>query len=121
MKNDNIDESALVRLLETIGGDVEDLRELIDDYAEDAPALVGAISAAAEQGDTEALRIAAHTLKSNARDFGAVRLSALCESLEHACREGVPNDAKAAADEISAADSAARRALCEVDLDALAN
>ncbi len=121
MKDNNIDESALVRLLETIGGDMDDLRELIDDYSEDAPALVGTINAAVEKGDTEALRIAAHTLKSNARDFGAIRLSALCENLEHACREGMPNDAKAAADEISAADSEARRALCHVDLDALVN
>ena len=121
MTGESLDLTALGRLLETIGGDMDDLRELIEDYLEDAPALVGTISAAVEKGDTEALRIAAHTLKSNARDFGAARVSALCESLEHACREGMPNDAKAAADEISAADSEARRALCEIDLDSLIN
>ena len=41
-------------------------------------------------GDVDRLRIAAHTLKSNARDFGALGLSSLCEALEIAARAPWP-------------------------------
>lgn len=120
MTDDVIDTTALTRLLQTIGGDVDDLRELVDDYEEDAPALVAVILEAAGAGDDEAMRVAAHALKSNARDFGAACLSDLCEDLERACREGGPVDAMRAAEKIAAVEREARCALGEVDLDALA-
>ena len=119
MSDDAIDTAALARLLQAIGGDVDDLRELVGDYEQDAPALVAAIAEAARSGDEEAMRVAAHSLKSNARDFGAVRLSKLCEDLERACHEGGPSDAARAAEEIAAAEREARRGLGEVDLAAL--
>lgn len=119
MTDDFIDRAALRRLLETIGGDVEDLLELVGDYAEDAPKLVEEIRAAARAGDADAMRIAAHTLKSNARDFGAFRLAALCQRLEQDCREHLPADPDAAVIEIAAAEAEAQAALSEVDLAAL--
>ncbi len=95
MSGEAIDLGALRRLLNVIGGEREDLQELIDDFIDTAPTLVSKMRAASDAGDWDALRIAAHTLKSNARDFGAVRLAELCEVLERECRTGEvskPND-----------------------------
>lgn len=119
MDEQTIDRDALKRLLELLGSDPAELRDLLDDYNEDAPELARRIMEAAEGGDLEALRIAAHTLKSNARDFGALRLSALCAELELACASGNPTDPGGAAEEISRAEEQARRALAEIRLDGL--
>ena len=109
-----IDIAALRHLLEAIGGDPEDLDELFEDYRSEAPDLVAQISEAAAAGDLERLRIAAHTLKSNARDFGSMRLSALCEELEHECRTGAVANPLGMAETIAAAEIAARQALGEI-------
>jgi len=116
--NDNvIDRAAVQRLLELIGGDPEDLEELLEDFREAAPELAGQIVAAADAGDLDALRIAAHTLKSNARDFGAMQLATLCEALERDCRDGAVSDAPAKAAAIARAEAAVQLALREVTAD----
>ena len=114
MAGEIIDLAALRRLLEAIGGDAEDLDELFEDYRSEAPELAAKISQAAAGGDLEGLRFAAHTLKSNARDFGATSLSALCENLEHECRSGAVADPLGMAETIAVAESAARQALGEI-------
>lgn len=119
MEEQPIDRDALKRLLELLGGDPAELADLLDDYNEDAPDLARRILAAAEHGDHEALRIATHTLKSNARDFGALRLSTLCAELEHACAADALTDPGCAAEEIFRAEEEARRALAEIRLDDL--
>jgi HPt (histidine-containing phosphotransfer) domain-containing protein len=120
MINETIDVEALRRLLKLIGDDAEDLRDLVDEFLETAPELSALISIAADTGDRNALRIAAHTLKSNARDFGAMRLSQLCATLENACRSEGAFDTKAAAAEIAREEAVARDALGAIPLDALA-
>jgi histidine phosphotransfer protein HptB len=102
---------ALKRLLEVIGGDHADLSELIDDFVGGAPELVAQMQAASAAGDTTALTRAAHTLKSNAQDFGAVRLAAMCAELERASREGAVPDAAASIEAIAQEEAMARRAL----------
>ncbi|MEQ8651009.1 MAG: Hpt domain-containing protein [Kiloniellales bacterium] len=82
-----IDKAALERLLDVIGGESEDLQELIDDFIDNAPNLAGKIESAGGAGDWDSVRIAAHTLKSNARDFGAIQLADLCASLEQQCKD----------------------------------
>ncbi len=119
MTDTAIDRNALSRLLEVIGGDTGDLAELLEDYRATAPDLAGQIGAAAAAGDTESLRIAAHTLKSNARDFGATRLAALCQALELECREGAPADPSGAAAAIAAEEETARAALAQIDIRSL--
>jgi HPt (histidine-containing phosphotransfer) domain-containing protein len=119
MSDGKIDTDALQRLLRLIGGDTEDLRELVDEFLQTAPDLAASISEAAATGDRDALRIAAHTLKSNARDFGAIHLSELCAALEGACRADGPLDASAAAEDIAREEKAARSTLANLELDAL--
>ena len=55
---------------------------MIDTFLSDAPALVATLRTTYEEGDTEGLRRAAHTLKSNGQTFGAGRFSELCRELE---------------------------------------
>ncbi len=112
-----IDRAALKRLLTVIGGDEEDLAELVEDFNESAPALATTISEAAQSGDRDAMRIAAHTLKSNARDFGAMHLSKLCEAMERALKEEAPESLGWAAEEIAAQTTQALAALSEVSLE----
>ena len=112
-----IDRAALKRLLTVIGGDEEDLAELVDDFSDSAPALAKTISEAMQSGDSDAMRIAAHTLKSNARDFGAVHLSKLCEAMERALKEETPESLGWAAEEIATQTAEAVTALAEVSLE----
>jgi HPt (histidine-containing phosphotransfer) domain-containing protein len=66
------------RALERLGATPEDrefVAELVDAFLRDAPALLETL----RDGD---VRRAAHTLKSNARPFGATRLAELCQELE---------------------------------------
>jgi HPt (histidine-containing phosphotransfer) domain-containing protein len=95
-----IDRTAIDRLLEVIGGDREDLAELIDDFRSETPRLLTRMQAAAASQDLGELRIVSHSLKSNGRDFGAIRLTALCEQLEHACRDGAVDDPQERVDAI---------------------
>ena len=89
MSNDVIDQAALEKLLSAIGGDVEDLDELIDDFTIEGPDLVAKLNESANSQDWNQMRISAHSLKSNAREFGAIELGNLCQSLEQACQAEV--------------------------------
>ena len=116
MESGDIDPTALKRLLEVVGGDLEELEDLRNDYLEDAPDLAQRLLDAASRGDLTALRIAAHTLKSIARDFGAARLAELCATLEKACIEGGPEDPLGLAKRIRDEEDSARRALSGLNL-----
>ena len=83
-----LDAKALETLLEVIGGDRSSMTELIESFEGEAPRLMQQMQVASAAENLEALRRAAHTMKSSARDFGAVELSRLCEILEHQCRVG---------------------------------
>lgn len=112
-----IDHTALCRLLKVVGNDPDELAELVSDYIEDAPELASRIAEAAAIGDRDAFRISAHTLKSNARDFGAVHLSELCAAAEAASSSTADTaDLSAAASEIVRAEHAARQAIAAVKL-----
>lgn len=85
-----LDQDAIRNLLDVIGGDRADLVDLIASFLDEAPQILDSMVAAAKAGDVATLRRAAHTLKSNARDFGAAELARQCASLEAdlAGREG---------------------------------
>jgi CheY-like chemotaxis protein len=92
---DEVDDPGPVDLaeLEAAVGDPTFVRELISTFLKDAPGLVGELRSSFEQGDLEELRRAAHTLKSNARTFGATGLAALSEELELSAQPGTLADA----------------------------
>jgi len=83
---DGLDAHAIDSLRE-LGGDGF-VVEVIDTFLSDAPVLVVTLRTTHEQGDQEALRRAAHTLKSNGEIFGARRFSELCRELEAHARSG---------------------------------
>jgi signal transduction histidine kinase/DNA-binding response OmpR family regulator/tetratricopeptide (TPR) repeat protein len=77
-----LDPSALERLRELAGGDDEFVVDMIDTFLHDAPGMTRDMRSALASGDAAALRRAAHSLKSNSRDFGAPALSEMCLELE---------------------------------------
>lgn len=108
-----INEKSLARLKEVIGGSSEMLHELIDDFEATTPVLLQSIKAAIGANDWAALRIASHSLKSNAREFGAEVLADLCATLEKQAREENVQNADAQTEQIEAGLADARRALRE--------
>ena len=81
---------AMDKLLGTIGGDPELLCELIESYLTEATALTENFKRAVADMDSKAIRMAAHTIKSSARDFGGIELAELCQKVENAASgEGI--------------------------------
>jgi PAS domain S-box-containing protein len=74
--------------IEAAVGDPVFVRELISTFLNDAPGLVGTLRSSLEQRNSEELRRAAHTLKSNGRTFGAIELASLSEELEFSAHRG---------------------------------
>lgn len=114
LTNETINLVALRRLLNAIGGDCEDLTELVEEYAVGAPSLVAKMRDGADLSDWVGVFQAAHTLKSNARDMGAIRLSELCEALEKEARAGPVFWVKERVAEIAAEEETARQALLQM-------
>ncbi len=65
------------------GGDDAFLVELIQTFLEEAPQLMDRMKTAVAENDAAGLRLAAHSLKSNAADFGAMPLTDQCQKLEN--------------------------------------
>jgi HPt (histidine-containing phosphotransfer) domain-containing protein len=61
---------------------------VVDTFLTTAPATVAELAAAREREDLDALRRAAHTLKSNAATFAAAALEQLSRELESLAAEG---------------------------------
>jgi signal transduction histidine kinase/CheY-like chemotaxis protein/HPt (histidine-containing phosphotransfer) domain-containing protein len=78
-----LDPAALSQLRET-AGEASVMRELIDAFLQNAPSLMGELTS----DEAEDVRRAAHTLKSNARTFGAIELADVCQKLEERARAG---------------------------------
>jgi HPt (histidine-containing phosphotransfer) domain-containing protein len=91
MADGPIDEATLERLASSCGGGAEGwafVRELIDTFLDEAPAQLAALRTAVEQSDSDQARLAAHTLKSNGANFGAVAFTEACRELEAASTRG---------------------------------
>jgi HPt (histidine-containing phosphotransfer) domain-containing protein len=72
-------------LKEMMGDDF--IGELVDTYLQDSPELFQQMHQALDAQDAESFRRAAHSLKSNSANFGAMQLSALARELEMMGRE----------------------------------
>lgn len=108
---------ALRKLKDMIGGDSEDLAELVDDFVNAFPEQMTQMRAQSESRDWGTLRITAHSCKSNARDMGATELSQLCADLELQCRKGAPVAPDVQLDGIARSGADAIAALKRLDLD----
>ncbi len=87
-ENNIIDRTVLDGLLESFGGDMEFLGEMLDTFFEDSPRQLEAARTGLAAGDAEAVRRAAHSLKSNCANFGALVLSGQCRELEMLAKAG---------------------------------
>jgi PAS domain S-box-containing protein len=83
---DRVLDPAALEQLRAGAGDAAFIAELVDTFARDAPALLDALRHALGDADAEEVRRGAHTLKSNARVFGATRLAELCQAIEAMAR-----------------------------------
>jgi HPt (histidine-containing phosphotransfer) domain-containing protein len=106
-----LDRRVLAELRSSVSGDQEFLAELIDDFLQDAPALLETLRTAASSGDADAARRAAHTLKGTSRTFGAEELAALCQGAEAAAGIGDLESVRSRVDEIEVAWGRARTEL----------
>ncbi len=108
-----LEPSALERLLEITGGDLEFLDELIDTFLDDAQVQMAALRDAVAGDDPEAYVRPAHSLKSNAANVGAMGLATLSRDLEAAGRTGILVDGPDRVEAIERALEAARAALLQ--------
>ena len=82
-------DAAALQNLRDIGGE-EFLTEVVDVFLADAPGLVTDLRSSLERQDTEELRRAAHTLKSNGSTLGAMEFASLCRTVEQRAKDGQP-------------------------------
>jgi PAS domain S-box-containing protein len=82
----SLDDAALGSLRD-LGGD-EFLGEVIDAFLADAPTLIATLRSSLGEKNSEELRRAAHTLKSNGATLGADEFAELCRTLEHRAKAG---------------------------------
>ncbi|MBZ9881369.1 Hpt domain-containing protein [Mesorhizobium sp. CA10] len=87
-----IDRGALDKLRELVGGENADLLELVESFLEEGPSIMQDMWSSGRASDLAAVRRAAHSLKSNARDMGAAELSQICARVEARCASGEPAD-----------------------------
>jgi len=105
-----LDPSALARL-RAIAPNADALGHLVASFLDNGAGLIAKMAEAAGDGDVEALRRHAHTLKSNAASFGATDLAAHCAALEAQARAGDLTRAGEAVSRIAQEFEGARTAL----------
>jgi PAS domain S-box-containing protein len=107
-----LDPAALVRLRGNLGKQADAmLPVLLQNFFKDAPKLIAEARRTLAQGQTVELRRSAHTLKSSAATFGAMRLSALARELEFKARDGALEGAEELPSQLDAVYAQARAAL----------
>ena len=80
MTDATIDRATFDGLVATTGSDF--VRELVATFVAEAPRMLDDMRDALAKGDAERFRRAAHSLKSNAHTFGALKLGAMAKALE---------------------------------------
>ena len=107
----SIDPGSLVRLLDGTGGDTGFVTELIGQFLSYAPTLIDTARSSLTAGDTDEVRRAAHTLKSNAATFGARALATRSRELEDTAKRGSLDGAEKQLDLIAEELATVREAL----------
>ncbi|MFN0314781.1 MAG: response regulator [Burkholderiales bacterium] len=93
--NPSFDPSALdhIRAIQAPGAAAGMMTRIFATFHKSARRLIAEIASAIEQGDANALRFAAHTLKSASGNIGARELAKLAKDLEARAAKGIPGDA----------------------------
>ena len=94
------------------------LLKVIQAYFESAPRILSDLHQAAAAADAARLANAAHAFKSSSANLGAMRLAALCRTLEAAARSGNVAGAEAQVSAIEGEYSAVQSALQAIDREA---
>ena len=81
----HIDHDTLATLREVME---DDFGQLIETFLSDSESRVSHLQRALAEGDSEALRRAAHSLKGSCSNIGASVLGSLCQSIEQAASQG---------------------------------
>jgi HPt (histidine-containing phosphotransfer) domain-containing protein len=68
-------------------GDTAKMKKYIDMYLDTANQKIEVMKAAVQEADYETLKVAAHTMKSQAKYMGISNVEATIVSVEHACNE----------------------------------
>jgi PAS domain S-box-containing protein len=92
-------DAGALQSLRDLGGE-EFLGEVIDAFLADAPELLATLRRSLDEGASEELRRAAHTLKSNGATLGAEEFTELCRSLEQRAKDGELDGASELVDRI---------------------
>jgi HPt (histidine-containing phosphotransfer) domain-containing protein len=90
-----IDDAIFTGLLDSLGGDVDFLSELIEAYFDSGPGLVASMQQAIASGEAPALQRAAHSLKTGSAGFGALAFAAQCKEMEDLGKTGALAEAEA--------------------------
>ena len=112
-ENEVLDQPTLAALLDSLGGDSDFLKELVDAYLDSTPGLLAAMRQAVAAGDAAGLQRAAHTLKTGSANMGALELAARCKELEEIGRSGALDGAAERIDAAAAAYDGVAAALRE--------
>jgi HPt (histidine-containing phosphotransfer) domain-containing protein len=83
-----LDHTTFAGLLDSLGGDVDFLSELIESYLDSSPGLLASMREAIASGEAPALQRAAHSLKTGSASFGALAFAAQCKALEDMGKTG---------------------------------
>jgi HPt (histidine-containing phosphotransfer) domain-containing protein len=81
-----LDHGVLAELRAAVGDDEAFIIDLVETYVTEGETAMAGLLDAAAASDCEAIVRPAHTLKSTSASVGAMRLSAICRSIEEAGR-----------------------------------
>ena len=112
MTNSEIDREVFQDLTEVVGE--EFIGEMVDAFLEEGTQFISDLEKGFAEADIDLFRRAAHSLKSNAATFGAIKLSSLSEELEEMARRGQLDGAAEKLEPVSVAFSNAESALKEM-------
>ncbi len=80
MTDGPIDQTVFSELCDATGADFA--AELVNTFAQEAPGMISDLKTAATEGNADAFRRCAHSIKSNADTFGAPGLAELARKME---------------------------------------
>ncbi len=112
---------ALQAIRDLVGDTAGLFEQIVQLYFDSAPPLIAQLKTGFAENDLNAIRLAAHSLKSSSANLGAVALSQMCGKIEAAARAGsigedIP-DANAVEVEYGRVVSALRAVLGDLSLD----